>query len=83
MPFIFLKKNNFLSQGRLKTASGAHFKKHDFFQPGLLTLVQEILMKPCDRHPAGENLLSGGNTFGSLKTEFLPPKYFLHAKILF
>lgn len=40
-------------------------------------------MEPCDRLPAGENLLSGGNTFGSLKTEFLPPKYFLHAKTLF
>lgn len=40
-------------------------------------------MEPCDRLPAGGNLLSGGNTFGSLKTEFLPPKYFLHAKTLF
>lgn len=39
-------------------------------------------MEPRDRIPAGGNLLRGGNTFGSLKTEFLPPKYFLHAKML-
>lgn len=76
-------KNSFLRQGHLKNCQRSSVEKGSFFQPGFLTLVQEIPTEPCDRLPAVGSLLAGGNTFGSLRTEFLPPKYFLHVKTFF